>query len=50
MKHSGKKTLCCGEGGSVGFLNPDLSKKWGSLRKTDVNYEKDTIVFHLQQF
>jgi uncharacterized membrane protein YdjX (TVP38/TMEM64 family)/Fe-S oxidoreductase len=37
MKHSGKKTLCCGEGGSVGFLAPDLSKNWGSLRKKEAD-------------
>ena len=35
MKHSGRKTLCCGEGGSVGFLAPDLSKNWGVLRKEE---------------
>jgi Fe-S oxidoreductase len=35
MNHSGKKTFCCGEGGSVGFLNPDLAKKWGALRKSE---------------
>jgi Fe-S oxidoreductase len=28
MPHSGSKTLCCGEGGSVKHLAPDLSKKW----------------------
>ena len=35
MPHSRKKTLCCGEGGSVGFLSPRLSKKWGTLRKKE---------------
>jgi uncharacterized membrane protein YdjX (TVP38/TMEM64 family)/Fe-S oxidoreductase len=40
MKHSGKKTLCCGEGGSVGFLNPDLSRKWSFLRKTEADGRK----------
>lgn len=35
MAHSGKLTLCCGEGGSVGFLSPELSKKWGMLRKDE---------------
>jgi uncharacterized membrane protein YdjX (TVP38/TMEM64 family)/Fe-S oxidoreductase len=32
MKHHGRKTLCCGEGGSVGCLNPDFSKNWGKRR------------------
>ncbi|NWF97879.1 MAG: VTT domain-containing protein [Nitrospirae bacterium] len=35
MPHHGKKTLCCGEGGSVGFIAPDLAKNWGSLRKKE---------------
>ena len=37
MPHSGVKTLCCGEGGSVGFLAPELSKKWGNLRKKEAD-------------
>lgn len=37
MVHSGKKTLCCGEGGSVGFVSPEISKKWGGLRKQEAN-------------
>lgn len=37
MPHSGTKTLCCGEGGSVGFLAKDLAKNWGILRKTETN-------------
>jgi Fe-S oxidoreductase len=35
MKHSGKRTLCCGEGGSVGFLAPGLSKNWAVIRKKE---------------
>jgi Fe-S oxidoreductase len=35
MNHSRKKTFCCGEGGSVGFLNPDLANKWSALRKSE---------------
>jgi len=31
LEHSGKNTLCCGEGGAVGFLDPLLSKNWGRL-------------------
>jgi len=37
MKHSDRKTLCCGEGGSVGSLAPDLSRNWGLLRKKEAN-------------
>ena len=29
MKHHGHRTLCCGEGGSAGCINPDFSKAWG---------------------
>lgn len=25
-------TLCCGEGGAVGFVRPEFAKKWGKLR------------------
>jgi uncharacterized membrane protein YdjX (TVP38/TMEM64 family)/Fe-S oxidoreductase len=35
MKHSGVKTLCCGEGGSVGRINPSLSERWGEIRKSE---------------
>jgi Fe-S oxidoreductase len=37
MPHSGVKTVCCGEGGSVGCLSPDLAKNWGLLRKKETN-------------
>lgn len=35
--HSRDKTLCCGEGGAVGCLSPDLAKNWGLLRKKETN-------------
>lgn len=35
MPHSGTKTICCGEGGSVGFINPDFARNWGNLRKSE---------------
>lgn len=35
MSHSRKNTLCCGEGGSVGFVNPELSQNWRELRKKE---------------
>ncbi len=44
MVHSGKKTLCCGEGGSVGFIAPDLAKKWGLQRKKEAE-EKRIITY-----
>ncbi|MFA4920020.1 MAG: VTT domain-containing protein [Thermodesulfovibrionales bacterium] len=37
MPHARGKTLCCGEGGSVGFLSPDLAGNWGLLRKKETN-------------
>ncbi|MDF1615335.1 VTT domain-containing protein [Desulfurivibrio dismutans] len=33
MKSTGKRTLCCGEGGAVGLKRPDLAARWGALRK-----------------
>jgi uncharacterized membrane protein YdjX (TVP38/TMEM64 family)/ferredoxin len=33
MKNSGKRTLCCGEGGGVGFHNPGFARAWGEKRK-----------------
>jgi Fe-S oxidoreductase len=35
MKHRRKRTLCCGEGGSVAFTNPDLAKAWGAVRQRE---------------
>jgi Fe-S oxidoreductase len=32
MEHSGKNTLCCGEGGAVNFIDPELSGNWDSIR------------------
>lgn len=40
MKHHGKRTLCCGEGGSVGLVRPDLAKKWGQMRRDETNGRK----------
>ncbi len=36
MKHHGSKTLCCGEGGAVGYLNPEFSANWGKIRQKEV--------------
>ncbi len=35
MAHSGRKTLCCGEGGAVGALVPDFAAQWGKLRREE---------------
>lgn len=35
MSHSGKTTVCCGKGGAVDMLNPELASSWGSLRKQE---------------
>ena len=35
MCHSREKTICCGEGGSVGHINSELSNGWGILRKNE---------------
>ncbi|QEM68807.1 hypothetical protein FO488_11985 [Geobacter sp. FeAm09] len=32
MPHTRTRTLCCGEGGTVGALAPDLADGWGELR------------------
>ena len=37
MLHNREKTLCCGEGGSVGFVSPGLSKQWGGIRKHEAD-------------
>jgi len=35
MPHSGKKTFCCGEGGSVRCVTPEFARTWGDLRKKE---------------
>jgi len=35
MSHQGLKTLCCGEGGAVGMLAPELAGQWGQKRKAE---------------
>lgn len=37
IQNQKNKTLCCGEGGSVGFINPGLAKAWGARRKEQAN-------------
>jgi len=33
MRSSRSRTLCCGEGGSVGFVYPELAAAWGEQRR-----------------
>jgi len=40
MKHSKAKTVCCGEGGSVGFLAPELAENWSKIRKNESENKK----------
>jgi Fe-S oxidoreductase len=35
MPHHGHRTLCCGEGGAVGFLQPKLAKNWSAIRRQE---------------
>ncbi len=35
MEHQGAKTLCCGEGGAVGSIAPELAESWGARRKSE---------------
>lgn len=35
MKHHGKNTVCCGEGGAVGYLDQELARSWTQLRKEE---------------
>ncbi len=36
MKHHGRKTFCCGEGGGVGFAAPEYARIWGERRRDEV--------------
>jgi uncharacterized membrane protein YdjX (TVP38/TMEM64 family)/Fe-S oxidoreductase len=35
MGHTGSHTLCCGEGGAVGLIDPDLAGSWTRLRQDE---------------
>lgn len=35
MSHSGRNTVCCGKGGAVDMLNPELAASWWTLRKKE---------------
>lgn len=44
MKHHGVKTLCCGEGGGVGYLHPKLARSWTAKRGAEAE-EKKVITY-----
>jgi uncharacterized membrane protein YdjX (TVP38/TMEM64 family)/Fe-S oxidoreductase len=35
MAHTRDKTLCCGEGGAVGFVASEFASRWGDLRREE---------------
>ncbi|MCF8030713.1 MAG: VTT domain-containing protein [Desulfohalobiaceae bacterium] len=37
MRHKARKTLCCGEGGAVGFVNPQLAQEWAERRTEEAD-------------
>ncbi len=37
MEHRSVKTLCCGEGGGVGFVRPDFSGRWSERRHEEAS-------------
>ncbi|MFH1033457.1 MAG: VTT domain-containing protein [Pseudomonadota bacterium] len=40
MPHHGARTLCCGEGGGVGFLSPELAQAWVAKRRQEAGQER----------
>lgn len=40
MKHNRKTTICCGEGGAAGFVDPQLSQEWRTLRQQEAETRK----------
>ncbi|MDX2481527.1 MAG: (Fe-S)-binding protein [Desulfuromusa sp.] len=38
--HSGKTTFCCGEGGAVSCLAPELAKSWGNKRMSEAGGQR----------
>lgn len=37
LKHRGRRTVCCGEGGMVGFVKPEFAKAWGAIRQREAS-------------
>ncbi len=40
MRHKQGRTLCCGEGGSVGFRKPAFAQAWGQMRHDEAKGRK----------
>ena len=40
MPHHREHTLCCGEGGSVDLVRPDLPRHWGRIRRQEADGRK----------
>jgi uncharacterized membrane protein YdjX (TVP38/TMEM64 family)/Fe-S oxidoreductase len=40
MPHSGTSAICCGEGGAVAFLAPELAEGWRNLRHSEADGRK----------
>ena len=40
MEHSGKRTVCCGEGGAAGCVAGDLARQWGRLRSREARGDR----------
>jgi uncharacterized membrane protein YdjX (TVP38/TMEM64 family)/Fe-S oxidoreductase len=40
MAHSGRRTICCGEGGAVGALAPEYAGHWAKLRQEEAAENK----------
>ncbi len=37
MEHTRENTICCGEGGAVGFVKPEFAQTWSNMRKREAN-------------
>lgn len=40
MEHHGKLTLCCGEGGMVGAVNPERARGWAVIRRKEAGGQR----------
>jgi Fe-S oxidoreductase len=40
MEHRGKLTLCCGEGGMVGAVNPERARGWADIRRKEAGNQR----------
>jgi Fe-S oxidoreductase len=40
MEHRGKLTLCCGEGGMVGAVNPKRARRWADIRRKEAGDQR----------